>query len=541
VSAPRSLTLPADPIERVRALMLLPALGACVAGVVAAFGSPHAVALRLVCAAAAAALGGYWLSGYRRRAFPLTGEAPEALAMFLVVLGAPAGFPLPMFGTGFRAMFGGRLTAAARVLVWMTGVGVAARIQGPVELGDLLLGKTAGLLVGALLIQLLGRTFARLRSSEARLRAVLERSTDVVTVVGPDRRISWQAASIRNVLGHDPDRLHGTPVVELFHPVDAPTIERLLDTVAPGAAETVVVRIADTGGKYHEMEVVVGNRTQDASVGGFLLSMRDVTARRRLDREREALRAQRQRQELEARLQRAQRLESVGQLAGGVAHDFNNLLAAILNYTAIVREDLEPAAPAQEDLAEIEDAARRGARLVQQLLLFSQGKLTTPEVVDLNDVVRRLDRLLQRTLGDQVRLEYQLDPALQAVEADVTNVEQVLVNLVVNARDALGAEGGTVTVRTTNDELAPAAATDLDAVAGAYVRLSVSDDGCGMDERTLERALEPFFTTKPVGEGSGLGLATVHGIVRQAGGCVDLDSRPGRGTTVIVRLPPARV
>jgi signal transduction histidine kinase len=274
-------------------------------------------------------------------------------------------------------------------------------------------------------------------------------------------------------------------------------------------------------------------------VGGFLLSLRDVTARRRLDREREALRAQRQRQELEARLQRAQRLESVGQLAGGVAHDFNNMLAAILNYTAILRDDLEPAAPAQEDLAEIEGAARRGARLVQQLLLFSQGKLTTPEVVDLNGVVRRLDRLLQRTLGEQVRLEYELDPALQPVEADVTNVEQVLVNLVVNARDALGADGGTVTVRTTNDELAPAAATDLDAVAGPYVRLSVSDDGCGMDARTRERALEPFFTTKPVGEGTGLGLATVHGIVSQAGGCLDLDSAPGDGTTVIVRLPPA--
>jgi signal transduction histidine kinase len=263
----------------------------------------------------------------------------------------------------------------------------------------------------------------------------------------------------------------------------------------------------------------------------------DEAARQELDRLRDRVEAQRERQRLEARLQRAERLESVGQLAGGVAHDFNNLLAAILNYTTMVREDLPSDHDAQEDLAEVEEAARRGARLVRRLLVFSQGQLTRPEVLDPNEVIENLDGLLQGSLPSHVRLGYELDPASGSISADITNVEQILVNLVVNARDALEPAGGTVTVGTSAVELSADEAVDHDVAPGRFVCLSVGDDGCGMDAETAARALEPFFSTKAPGTGTGLGLATVAGIVTRAGGWVELDSAPGEGTTVRVHLP----
>jgi hypothetical protein len=227
----------------------------------------------------------------------------------------------------------------------------------------------------------------------------------------------------------------------------------------------------------------------------------------------------------------------VGQLAGGVAHDFNNLLAAILNYTTMVREDLPEDHFAQDDLAEVEESARRGARLVRRLLVFSQGQLTRPEVLEPNAVIENLDGLLRGSLPSHVQLRYALDPEPASVSADITNVEQVLVNLVVNARDAFEPGGGTVTVATAKVELSADEAVDHDVAPGAYVRLSVSDDGCGMDAETAERALEPFFSTKAPGTGTGLGLATVAGIAGHAGGWVELDTAPGDGTTVHVHLP----
>jgi hypothetical protein len=228
---------------------------------------------------------------------------------------------------------------------------------------------------------------------------------------------------------------------------------------------------------------------------------------------------------------------SVGQLAGGVAHDFNNLLAAILNYAAMLREDLDAGSAAQEDLAEIEDAARRGARLVKQLLHFSKGELTSATPLNPNEVVTALRSMLHHSMGRHVRLRCELDPACAAITVDVTHAEQVVVNLVLNARDALETTGGTVTVTTANVELSPAEAAERKLEPGSYVRLSVADDGGGMDEQTAARALEPFFTTKEAGVGTGLGLATVAGIVSQAHGWVTIESIPGAGTTVSVHLP----
>ena len=256
--------------------------------------------------------------------------------------------------------------------------------------------------------------------------------------------------------------------------------------------------------------------------------------------ERRSLEAQRERQQLEGELQRARRLESVGKLAGGVAHDFNNLLAVIVNCAALARDELPRGHAAQTELAGIEDAAERGARLIRQLLLFSQSKTGAPELLDLNAVVRGMDGLLGHSMGRNITLRYELDlwPAL--VVADLSSFEQVLVNLVVNARDAFAA-GGMITIRTANVAVELNEGVELEIPSGSYVRMSVTDDGCGMDAETLARACEPFFTTKGPGRGTGLGLATVFGVARQAGGCVTLESRPGAGTTVHVMLPAASI
>jgi signal transduction histidine kinase len=252
----------------------------------------------------------------------------------------------------------------------------------------------------------------------------------------------------------------------------------------------------------------------------------------------EQLLHQRDRQEVEAQLAHSRRLESVGQLAGGVAHDFNNLLAVIVNCASLARDELPGGHAAGSELASIEDAAERGARLVRQLLLFSQSKAGDPELLDVNGVVRAMDGLLGHTLGRHIALRYELGAKPALVVADLSSFEQVLVNLVVNARDAFVA-GGTITVRTANVKVDLDAGVELEIPAGRYVRMSVADDGCGMDADTLARACEPFFTTKGPGRGTGLGLATVFGVARQAGGCVTFDSRPGTGTTVHIHLPSA--
>jgi signal transduction histidine kinase len=241
---------------------------------------------------------------------------------------------------------------------------------------------------------------------------------------------------------------------------------------------------------------------------------------------------------LEAQLQRARRLESVGQIAGGVAHDFNNLLAVIVNRVSLARDELSPGHAAEPDLLGIEDAAERGARLVRHLLLFSQSRVGDPELLDLNALVSGLDGLLETTAGRTIAVRYELDERPVPTCADHGSLEHVLINLVANARDAIATEG-TIVVGTANVAVDVNEGHKLGVPAGAYVRLSVTDDGCGMDADTLARACDPFFTTKGPGGGSGLGLAMASGVAQQAGGGVTVRSRAGAGTTVAVYLPAA--
>ncbi|MDX6618105.1 MAG: two-component system, cell cycle sensor histidine kinase and response regulator CckA [Gaiellales bacterium] len=240
--------------------------------------------------------------------------------------------------------------------------------------------------------------------------------------------------------------------------------------------------------------------------------------------------------ESEEGLRQGQRMEAVGRFAGGVAHDFNNMMSAVVGFSALVLDALESENPLRRYVEEIQRAGERASDMTKQLLAFTRKQVLLPQVLDLNEVVIDVNGLLARLIGEDVELRSDLSPRVHPVEADVGQLEQVIVNLAVNARDAMPA-GGTLTIATANREISETDAIARDLEAGSYVALSVTDTGEGMDETTLRQIFEPFFTTKEEGKGTGLGLATAFGIVKQSGGHIEVESEPGRGTTFTICLP----
>jgi signal transduction histidine kinase/ActR/RegA family two-component response regulator len=336
--------------------------------------------------------------------------------------------------------------------------------------------------------------------------------------------VRW-SDSLEGIIGIPPGSFGGTydALLELVHPDDRQAIRQALERATATDGDYLVeCRMGPPGAQATQIvaqgRVVRDQLGEPVRLVGVAL---DVTARR----------------ELESQLRHAQKMESVGRLAGGIAHDFNNLLTAITGHGDLLAQSVEDDDPLQVDIAAINAAAARAAALTRQLLAYGRQSLLRPEPVDLNVVVSDIEPMLRRLIGEDVELRTELEPDLGWVEADAGQLDQVILNLVVNARDALSS-GGTVVLSTENVELDDAyAAEHPGARPGQFVAVSVSDNGFGIDPTTLGRIFEPYFTTKDRGRGTGRGLATVLGIVEQSGGHIDVTSEVGEGTSFHVYLP----
>jgi two-component system cell cycle sensor histidine kinase/response regulator CckA len=285
--------------------------------------------------------------------------------------------------------------------------------------------------------------------------------------------------------------------------------------------------------------VVSGSVGEDLAVAAMQAGATDYIMKDRLQRLApavtravEATAERRERRQLEHRLQQSQRMEAVGRLAAGVAHDFNNVLTVVLGSTELILLDLPAESPLRDEVEVVQEAATRAIDLIRQLLAFGARQVLQPRVLDLNELVNTVSRMLRRLISEDVQLVIRLAPDLGRVRVDPGQIEQVLVNLAVNARDAMP-KGGRLTIETANVTVA----AEPGSAPGPRVLLQVSDTGTGMDAETQARIFEPFFTTKARGKGTGLGLATVYGIVRQSGGHIGVDSTPGRGTVFRIHLP----
>ncbi len=383
--------------------------------------------------------------------------------------------------------------------------------------------------------------------ADRRFVGLLEAAPDAMVCVAGDGQIALVNAQTERLFGYRRHELVGQPV-ELLVPETVRAVHpahRAGYTADPkprpmGAGMELSGRRKD--GSTFPAEISLSAIDTDE---GILVTaaVRDVTERLEVQAERERLSTQAERDRLERQLQQSQRLESLGQLAGGVAHDFNNLLGVISNYASFVAEEMKNPSgdglseSALSDVEQIQQAAERASRLTHQLLAFARREVVQPRVLNLNVVVAGVLQLLQRTLGEHIELITNLDPGLDYVLADPGHIEQILVNLAVNARDAMTG-GGRLTIETSNVEVDEVyAGSHANLPLGRYTALKVSDNGPGMPPDIIDRAFEPFFSTKPKGEGSGLGLATIYGIVTQAGGNVRIYSEPRLGTTVTVLLP----
>ncbi len=363
---------------------------------------------------------------------------------------------------------------------------------------------------------------AALRASEERYRRLFERNlAGVFRSTAGGRILECNQAFARMFGYHEPGQLSGVRASDLY--VEASERDGFLERL----------RVERT---------IVGFETRfRRRDGSFLWALENVTLLEAGTGEEEVLEGTMiditERKNLEEEFRQAQKMEAVGRLAGGVAHDFNNILTAILGYSDLLGASLAGNAPLQEEVEEIRKAAERAATLTRQLLAFSRRQVLLTEVLDLNVLVRELERMLRRVIGEDIRIVTLCEPSLGRVRADRGQLEQVVMNLVVNARDAMPG-GGTLTIETRHGEIDEAYAREHSGVQpGDAVMLAVSDTGMGMDEETKSHIFEPFYTTKEKGKGTGLGLATVYGIVQQSGGHIFVYSEPGHGTTFKIYLP----
>ncbi len=347
------------------------------------------------------------------------------------------------------------------------------------------------------------RTEKTLRRSEQRYRHLVEAARDAIFTLATDGTLTSFNLAFETMTGWTLADGFNRPFAQLIHPDDVASVQALLRRVFQGAeAPLFELRIRTPSGEYVSTECTATRQFQEGEHVGVLGIARDITERRRL----------------EAQFRQAQKMEAIGRLAGGVAHDFNNLLTAIIGHAELASETLPPEADERSDLEAVRQTALRAASLTHQLLAFARQQTIAPRVVNLNDLILDMDKLLRRLIGEDIDLVTRPAPNLGVVRVDPGLFEQVLANLAVNARDAMP-EGGKLTIETGTVELdATYAIAHVDVQPGHYVLLAVSDTGTGMDAKVQSHLFEPFFTTKEPGKGTGLGLATVYGIVKQSGG-----------------------
>jgi PAS domain S-box-containing protein len=359
----------------------------------------------------------------------------------------------------------------------------------------------------------------KLQASERRFRAIAEHGADCIVLFGADHRITYASPAMLRVLGYEAEELLGQIAGDFVHPDDRQVANNAGLLSEEGRSVAGTMRIRHKNGSWRWLEGTSTNLLNDPAVRAVVNNRRDVTDQKRL----------------EEQLRQSQKLEAIGLLAGGVAHDFNNLLAIIVGYTEVATGQLGKDHAAAETLKEVTAAGRRGADLTRQLLAFSRKQIIQLRPVDLAITVTDFSRMLRRIVGEDIELVVERTSEPVVVHADPMQLEQVLLNLCTNARQAM-AKGGrlrlSVRARTLDAEFVTRHPW---ALAGDVAEITVSDTGVGMDETTRARAFEPFFTTKA--EGTGLGLATVYGIVEQHGGSTRLESAPGGGTTVTVHIP----
>jgi two-component system cell cycle sensor histidine kinase/response regulator CckA len=366
--------------------------------------------------------------------------------------------------------------------------------------------------------------------TRASLASIVNSSDDAISSVGMDETIlTWNAGAER-LFGYSASEMIGRNRAVLVPAEKGAELVSVMERAGRGEmGEVLETRRVRKDGSVVDIALVTSPMTDSTGrVTGVSTIARDITGRKKAEAER---------QTLEAQYQQAQKMEAIGRLAGGVAHDFNNLLTVILGFCELLLADLTPDDPRQSDIAEIQNAGTRAAGLTRQLLAFSRKEIIQPKLLDLNLIVSDIRVMLGRLIGEDVTIVLDLAPAIAPVNADRGQMEQIVLNLAVNARDAMP-KGGTLTIRTANVEVVePHAQTHAEVKPGPYVVLTITDTGTGMTQAVQERLFEPFFTTKEAGKGTGLGLATVHGIATQNGGGITIDSEIGRGSSFMVYVP----
>ena len=356
-----------------------------------------------------------------------------------------------------------------------------------------------------------------------RLSTAVDQGPTAVIITDPTGRIEYVNRKFTDITGYQFDEVVGqNPRMLKSGKTSTGQYQQLWGTIGSGATWRGEIQNRRKNGEYYWASATIAPvKDENGAITNYVAIQEDVTETR----------------SLEAQLRQAQKMEAVGRLAGGVAHDFNNLLTVITSYSQLLLEEMTAADPRRTDLEEIQRAAAAAAGLTRQLLAFSRQQVLEPRVLNLNDVLSASGKMLHRLIGEDVALQLTLAPELGHVKADPGQIEQVIMNLAVNARDAMP-DGGKLTIETANIDLDEAYTAQHAVVApGSYVLVSVSDTGCGMDEPTKARLFEPFFTTKEKGKGTGLGLATVYGIVKQSNGYIWVYSEVGHGTSFKVYLP----